>query len=153
MKVQIDIDEKLQENIVIIRCNKLDENIQKIQAMVMDSIKESKYLVLYNENTECYMPLENILFFETTDSGICAHTIDNIYQTKYRLYELEEILPGCFMRVSKSTILNLNHIYAITRNITASSVVQFSNSHKQVYVSRYYYKPLKCRLEEKRKAL
>ena len=153
MKVQIDIDEELLENIVIIRCNKLDEKIQKMQAMLMDLIKESKYLVLYNENTECYVSLDNILFFETADNCICAHTVDNIYQTRYRLYELEEILPGCFMRVSKSTILNLNHIYAITRNITASSLVQFMNSHKQVYVSRYYYKPLKCRLEEKRKSL
>lgn len=153
MKVQIDIDEELLENIVIIRCNKLDEKIQKMQAMLMDLIKESKYLVLYNENTECYVSLDNILFFETADNCICAHTVDNIYQTRYRLYELEEILPGCFMRVSKSTILNLNHIYAITRNITASSIVQFMNSHKQVYVSRYYYKPLKCRLEEKRKSL
>ena len=153
MKVQIDIDEELLENTVIIRCNKLDEKIQKMQAMLMDLIKESKYLVLYNENTECYVSLDNILFFETADNCICAHTVDNIYQTRYRLYELEEILPGCFMRVSKSTILNLNHIYAITRNITASSIVQFMNSHKQVYVSRYYYKPLKCRLEEKRKSL
>lgn len=57
------------------------------------------------------------------------------------------------MRVSKSTILNLNHIYSITKNLTASSIVEFINTHKQVYISRYYYKPLKCRLEEKRKSI
>ena len=72
------------------------------------------------------------------------------YQTKYKLYELEDILPGFFMRVSKSTILNTNHIYSINRNLTASSVVAFSDTHKQVYVSRYYYKPLISKLEEKR---
>lgn len=54
------------------------------------------------------------------------------------------------MRVSKSTILNINHIYSITRNLTSSSIVEFQNTHKQVYVSRHYYKPLKFKLLEKR---
>ena len=66
------------------------------------------------------------------------------------LYELEELLPGQFMRVSKSAILNTSHVYSITKNLSSSSVVQFRNTHKQVYVSRMYYKPLKCKLEEKR---
>ncbi|RDU21973.1 LytTR family DNA-binding domain-containing protein [Anaerosacchariphilus polymeriproducens] len=153
MKVRIDIDEKLQEEEVIIRCRKLDEKAQKVYDTLVDVTKESRHLMLYKENTEYYLPLDCILFFETTEHVISAHTVDNIYQTDYRLYELEEILPGCFMRVSKSTILNLNHIYSITRNLTASSVVQLMNTHKQVYVSRYYYKPLKCRLDEKRTGL
>ena len=72
------------------------------------------------------------------------------YKAKYKLYELEETLPRFFMRVSKSTILNTNHIFSIDRNLTASSVVAFTGTHKQVYVSRYYYKPLISKLEEKR---
>ncbi|OYO43052.1 hypothetical protein CG709_20430 [Lachnotalea glycerini] len=47
-------------------------------------------------------------------------------------------------------MLNVNQIYSISRNLTASSIVQFQNTHKQVYVSRYYYKLLKQKLEEKR---
>lgn len=153
MKVRIEIVENLQENEVIIRCSKLDDKVQKIHETLLDFTKGSNNLILFKENTEYYLSLDQILFFETVDSCISAHTADNMYQTKYRLYELEELLPGCFMRVSKSTILNLNHIYSITRNLTASSAVQFIGTHKQVYVSRYYYKPLKCRLEEKRKSL
>lgn len=76
--------------------------------------------------------------------------VKEIYQTRYKLYELEELLPGQFMRVSKSAILNTSHVYSITKNLSSSSVVQFRNTHKQVYVSRMYYKPLKCKLEEKR---
>ncbi|SEW23475.1 LytTR family DNA-binding domain-containing protein [[Clostridium] fimetarium] len=150
MKVRIEIDEDLQENEVIIRCSKLDEKVKKIHETLLDITRESRCLVLYKENTQYYLPLEDILFFETTDNCISAHTADNMYQTKYRLYELEELLPGFFMRVSKSTILNLNHIHSIDHNLTASSAVMFMGTYKQVYVSRYYYKPLKCRLEEKR---
>ncbi|MHB8130254.1 MAG: LytTR family DNA-binding domain-containing protein [Mobilitalea sp.] len=153
MKVRIDIDENLQESEIIIRCNKLDERTRKVYDTLMDVSKESKHLMLYKGSVEYYFPLENILFFETTDNCISAHTVNNVYETTYRLYELEELLPGYFMRVSKSTILNLNHIYSISRNLTASSEIQFVNTHKQVYVSRYYFKSLKCRLEEKRKSI
>lgn len=153
MKVRIDIDENLQESEIIIRCSKLDERTRKVYDTLMDVSKESNHLMLYKGSVEYYFPLENILFFETTENCISAHTVNNVYETTYRLYELEELLPGYFMRVSKSTILNLNHIYSISRNLTASSEIQFVNTHKQVYVSRYYFKSLKCRLEEKRKSI
>lgn len=78
------------------------------------------------------------------------HTKKDVYQTKYRLYELEELLSGSFIRVSKSTILNVSHVLSIKKNLTASSEVWFEGTHKQVYVSRNYYKQLKQRLEEKR---
>ena len=78
------------------------------------------------------MTLSKILFFETDENGISAHTRDEMYQTRYKLYELEDMLPGVFMRVSKSTILNTDQIYSIDRNLTASSVVAFLNTHKKV---------------------
>jgi len=113
-------------------------------------VNATQKLVFYKDATEYYLELDEILFFETDETGISAHTKKDVYQTKYKLYELEDLLPGFFMRVSKSTILNTRHIYSINRNLTASSVVAFSGTHKQVYVSRYYYKPLISKLEEKR---
>lgn len=150
MKIRIDIDENLIEDEVIIHCQSLTEEVAKIQQAVSEVVNASQRLVFYKGTTEYYLALDEILFFETADNTINAHTRDDIYQTKYKLYELEDILPGFFMRVSKSAILNTHHIYSINRNLTASSVVAFSGTHKQVYVSRYYYKPLISKLEEKR---
>ncbi|MBH1940769.1 LytTR family transcriptional regulator [Mobilitalea sibirica] len=151
MKVRIEINENNNdEDEVIIRCSKLEERIQRVYDTVMDIAKGSRHLILNKGNVEYYLPLDSILFFETSDNCISAHTVNDVYETTYRLYELEELLPGNFMRVSKSTIINLNHIYSISRNLTASSEIQFINSHKQVFVSRHYYKSLKFRLEEKR---
>ena len=50
----------------------------------------------------------------------------------------------------KTAIVNLNRIYAIRRNLAASSEISFQGTHKQIYVSRAYIKVLKERLEEKR---
>lgn len=153
MKVKIEIDEGLQEEEVVIRCRKMDENIIRIQSAVMEGTQGKMHIVLKSKETEYYMPLQDILFFETENKIIFAHTRENMFETDYKLYELEELLPGSFMRISKSSIVNLYHIYSITRNLTASSVVEFVNSHKQMYVSRNYYKPLVERLAEKRKRL
>ena len=150
MKIKIEIDESLSEDEVLIRCRGLTEQVTEIQQAVSEVVNTSKRFVFYRGNTEYYLALEEILFFETDGDGINAHTRDNIYQTKYKLYELEDLLPGCFMRISKSSIVNTNHIYSISRNLTASSVVAFAGTHKQVYVSRYSYNPLVNKLEEKR---
>lgn len=150
MKIRIEIDENLTEEEVVIHCRRLTEDVGKIQTAVSDVINATQKFVFFKGTTEYYLPLDDILFFETDETGISAHTKEEVYQTKYKLYELEDILPGFFMRVSKSTILNTNHIYSISRNLTASSVVAFAGTYKQVYVSRYYYKPLVSKLEEKR---
>jgi len=150
MKIRIEIDENLIEDEVVIHCAGITDEVTKVQKAISEVVNASQKLVFYKEATEYYLELDEVLFFETDESGISAHTKKEVYQTKYKLYELEDLLPGFFMRVSKSTILNTRHIYSINRNLTASSVVAFNGTHKQVYVSRYYYKPLISKLEEKR---
>lgn len=153
MKIQIEIDENLTEEEVIIRCRQLDDAALRIQAAVKEASICSKGLVFYKGNTEYYMPLEKVIFFETENGIVNAHTAKEMFEARYKLYELEDILPGHFMRISKSAIINTDHIYAINRNLTAASAVEFTDSHKQVFVSRSYYKALREKLEEKRMRL
>lgn len=150
MKIRIELDDSLTQEEVIIRCNSISEKVQKMQMALFEIENAQEKMVLYKKETEYYVKLDDILFFETGIKGIEAHTKDDIFQTKRKLYELEELLPGIFMRISKSAILNTNKVYAINRNLTASSLIEFKDTYKQVYVSRNYYKPLKNKLEEKR---
>ena len=150
MKIRIEVDNQIKENEVIIKCSELSEEVQNVQVILNNILTDKKRITFLKGDAEYYLSFEDILFFDTESSGICAHTIDNVYNVKYKLYELEELLPGYFMRVSKSTILNTNHIYSITHSLSSSSKVEFLNTHKQIYVSRYYYKPLKNKLLEKK---
>lgn len=149
MKIKIELVESSIEEEVIIRCNSLSENVLAVQKAASEVIAGRQRFALYHGDTEYYLPLQDVLFFETDQREINAHTVDNVYQTKYKLYELEQLLPSYFLRVSKSSILNLNQVFSVTHNLS-SCLVEFQNTHKQVYVSRYYYKLLKARLEEKR---
>lgn len=149
MKVRIEIDDSLEEDEVTIKCKELNQTIKKVQQSI-SNISQMPKLIFYKNDIEYYLNLNDILFFETSENSVEAHTEKEVYKIKYRLYELEEILPNNFVRVSKSTILNVNQIYSINRNLTSSSLVQFYKSYKQVHVSRNYNKMLKQRLEERR---
>lgn len=149
MIIRIEIDENIEENEVIIRCKKFDKTTQAIHTSI-GQLTKNVNLVFYKNNVEYYFNLSSILFFETADSSIDAHTAHDVYKIKNRLYELEKILPNNFVRISKSTIINIDYIYSIDRNLTSSSCISLSNTHKQVYVSRIYYKILKNRLDERR---
>ena len=150
MKIKIEVDNNLIEDEVIIRCSRVDDDIQKIQTAISDITSQNKQMCFLKDGKEYYFPLETILFFETNNNQIDAHMENDVFKVKYKLYELEEILPSNFVRVSKSTILNINKIYSIDKNIVSSSIVQFYKTHKQVYVSRYYYKQLQEQLERRK---
>lgn len=150
MKVKIEIEEGLAEEEVIIRCGGLNDSVISLQNYISKQKHGKRCLPLTSGETEFYIPVEEIYFFETEGRELRAHTAEKIFTCGYKLYELEELLPGSFMRVSKSTIVNLDVIYSITRNLTASSVVEFAHSRKQTLVSRGYYKLLVERLNARR---
>ncbi len=150
MRVKIELVSGLPEAEVLIRCGQLDESIVMLQNFIMEQGDGKRCLPLSCGDTEYYVPIEQIYFFETEGRDIYAHTADQLFECPYKLYELEELLPGGFMRISKSTIANLDYIYSITRNLTASSVAEFLGSRKSVMVSRSYYKAVLERLRERR---
>ncbi len=151
MKIRIELDEGLEENEVVIRCRSLTDEVRQIQQAVSRTAASRQDFVLYQGEAEFYVPLDDILFFETGEGGIDAHTRDHVYRAKYRLYELEEILPGHFVRVSKSALINAGEVYSIRRsNLSTTSVAAFAGSHKQVFVSRHYAAALKDKIREMR---
>lgn len=150
MKVKLEVDEATEDDEIIIRCKELTSKILNIQKVLSKNLNENINILFFKDNTEYYISLDEIIFFETEKSYIYGHSKDQVYEVRYKLYELEEILPNEFIRVSKSTIVNVTYINSIERNLTSSSIVNFQDTYKQTYVSRYYYKALKLRILEVR---
>ena len=69
MKIKIEIDEGLPEDEVLIRCRGLTEQIADVQKAVSEVINTSQKFVFYRGNTEYYLTLDEILFFETDSDG------------------------------------------------------------------------------------
>lgn len=148
MKITVKMDKNCKENEVVIKCSEIDEEVIHIQKVISTQSNSNMKMELFKNHVEFYEEIENIIFFETEDDVVKAHTRRDIFSTKYRLYELEQILPYYFCRISKSAIVNVREIYSITKNVIASSKIEFKNTHKNIYVSRGYFKPLKSKIDE-----
>ena len=148
MKVRIELDPQMDEPEMIIRAPRLTEEVARLQQLILE--QKMTPLTFYKDRSEYFVDVSKILFFETDGEKIYGHTREEAYEVRQKLYELEEILPVAFCRVSKSTIVNTKQIYSIEKSFSGTSTVNFYQTHKQVHVSRHYYQLLKERLKEMR---
>jgi len=85
-----------------------------------------------------YVVTKEVLYFEAVDDRSFLYLKDEVLEVKQRLYELEEVLPTeDFIRISKSTIVNINKIQELTPQINRTILVTLCNGEK-VYISRKY---------------
>ncbi len=150
-KVQIVVDPNAEEEIVI-RCKEMTPEILRLQKLAQTGVlpRQEEEMSLRLGDNEYFVPLKDILFFETADNRIAAHTATHMYYSDKTLCELSALLPHEFMRVSKSCIINIRGVVSLHREVTGVCEVFFTNSDKRVYISRMYYKPFREKLLELR---
>lgn len=148
MKIKVNKDPAKCETEVQITSAASAERLAELVKIIQNWETATQTIWVKRQDSNYQLPLVDILFFETNDRIVVAHTATDIFQTGYRLYELDDLLPTTFLRVAKSTIVNLNRVYSLTKTLTGN-VVAFQDSHKEIFVSRRYYKSLKQRLAER----
>ena len=149
MKIRIEISEETDEEIVI-RCKRENARIRELENILGTMLRGSSELVLHVDNTEYYVPVKEILFFETQAGRVYAHTSDRMYRSDLRLFELEATMPYWFTRISKAAVANVKEIESLRRELTGNGEISFRGCDKTVYFSRAYYHQLKDKIEEVR---
>ena len=143
MKILIEVDTQVQETQISILCNHMDQDIEKMIAMlrVMDlKLTGSK------ENQTYILDAGKIYYIDTVDKKTFFYTEDEVYETPLKLYELEEQL-SCrdFFRAGKSCIINFNQIKSLCPDIDGRILVTMNNEEK-LMVSRQYVSAIKNKL-------
>ena len=92
--------------------------------------------------------LETTLFYyiESVDKRTFVYTKDDCFESKLRLYELEETLGTYFLRISKSMIVNLKKIKGVKSDLSGRMEATMLNDEK-IVISRSYVKEIKRRLD------
>ena len=138
MKIRIELDDSLQEQEIIIRAPELTPEISQLQKLIGDATKATKSLEFYKGDTRVYISLDEVLFFETDEKGISAHTRTDSYEIRYKLYELEERLaPHRFVRISNSEIVNARMITGMDFSLTGTIRLSLRGG-VETYASRRY---------------
>lgn len=99
----------------------------------------------YLEKDIVPLKLEEINRFYAEDDKCYASVDSKTYQIKKRLYQIEEILPSYFIRINKSSIININFIKRFNTSWTANVFVELKDGVR-VYISRRQLKIVKERL-------
>ena len=92
--------------------------------------------------------LETTAFYyiESVDKRTFVYSKDDCFETRLRLYELEETLGAYFLRISKSMIVNLKKIKGVKSDLSGRMEATMLNGEK-IVISRSYVKEIKRRLD------
>lgn len=132
-----------EEEEIILKCRGLDDDMVKI----INRFKQGgEKLTVYKNSEMFFIDPEEVFYFESVDQKVFAYCDSEVYQVRNKLYELLDELPGwVFVRVSKSTILNLNKIKSLAPAFSGRYEALLKNGEK-VIISRQYVGTLKERL-------
>ena len=143
MDVEIEQVGKDKNELVLIRCHAVTDEVREIASFVRSrqgSISGAR------DGRQYEIALPDIYYIESVDGKTFLYTKDQVYETAYRIYELEDRLKsGHFLRTSKSMLLNLMKIRSIQPALNGrfAAVLQ---SGEEVIITRSYVKGLKAAL-------
>ena len=140
MKIELQVGKEYVPSRVVIYTEKVTPEIEKLVEILQNYNKHS---ILGYSNEEIYLlNEEEIETFYTQQGKIFARIEGKEYQIKKRIYELEEILPKYYIRISNSEIVNFRKIEKLDMSISGTICLIFKNG-EQTYVSRRQIKVIK----------
>lgn len=141
MQLKIIIDKTRDEEILIYAHEKT-ALVESIEQLVL---QEKIELIGYTDGEAVRLNLAEICCFTVEDNRVFAATLNERFRLKYRLWQLEEKLPECFVKINQSCIANIGMIDRFDTSISGSLLVKFKNGNTD-YVSRRQLKKVKERL-------
>lgn len=146
MDVHIEQIGKEEEELVLIRCHAVTDQVREIAAFV----KSRQGHISGTANEKQYeITVADICYIESVDGKTYLYTNNGVYGTAYRLFELEETLKNKhFLRISKAMLVNLMKIRSIQPAFNGRFTAVLSTGEK-VIISRNYVKALKAALKGK----
>ena len=146
MKFRLIIDEYADEEVVATVHNR-SALTDELEALVLQYAGDDK-LPGYTEDDLKLLSYRDIECITVLDGKTTAVTKDGSrYLLKQRLYELEQRLPTCFIRINKSTLANENQLEKFTASFSGAVDAVFKCGYRE-YVSRRCFAAIKRRYEK-----
>lgn len=135
MHINIDIQEDATDTVITIKCKKQDAFVERLIAAL--KIIDKQIMVIHEGNMTS-IDLEDILYIESVDRKCFIYTVNKVYESFNKLYELEQQLEQyLFVRINKSCVVNLKNIDSIKTYLDRRLLITMSND-EQLIVSRQY---------------
>ena len=127
-----------------IRCHEVTDQIREIVTFVKSRQGQLTGIIA---DKQYEIPVVDIHYIESVDNKVFLYSSKQVYETKQKLYELEEILKEkYFIRVAKSLLLNLMKVRSIKPILNGRFVAILQNG-EEIIISRKYVPDLKKALK------
>ena len=144
MQTRITKIDRNKPELIEIQCHSISEEVREIVAFVKS---RQGQLTGTADERQYEISISDIFYIESVDNKAFIYTKSKVYETRQKLYELEEILKEkSFLRVSKSTLLNLMKVSAIKPALNSRFTAELF-SGEQVVITRKYVPELKKALK------
>ncbi len=144
MQTRITKIPKDRPELIEIQCHTVSDEVREIVAFVKS--RQGQLSCMADEKMY-EIAVSDILYIETVDNKSFVYTQGNEYETKQKLYELEEMLKEKrFLRISKSMLLNLMKVSSIKPALNSRFMAELI-SGEQVVITRKYVADLKKALK------
>ena len=135
---------KEQPELVEIRCHEVTEEVREIVTFVKTRQGQLSGML---EGKQYELPVTDVCYIEAVDNKVFLYTQKQVYETKQKLYELEELLKDkYFLRVSKSLLLNLMKVRSVKPALNGRFTAVLQNE-EEIIISRKYVPELKAALK------
>lgn len=141
MKINIETISSDVEEEIVIRCHELNDEVIEIMNK-LKTVKDNS-LICFKDDKIFKVDYSDIYYIESVENKTFVYLEKNVYETKLKLYEIEEALRGtkCF-RASKSTIVNAKKIKYVIPSFSSRFDCLLMNNERMV-ISRQYVPVLK----------
>lgn len=143
MKFRLIIDNTKEEQILA-TVHARSPLTDRIEAMVQQYSGDDR-VAAYTEDDMCFLPFTQIECITVLDGK--TYAIDRSgkrFRLKQRLYELEQMLPACFIRINKSTLANEDRLERFVTTFSGAVDAVFKCGYRE-YVSRRCFAQIKRR--------
>ena len=140
MKVEIIIDENLDESLVKIYAPSYNKDIENIKRS-LEATNINK-LVVFKDDEIYLLEYEEIIRCISKNKGVFIESKNGEYKSRMRLYELYERFDNKFIKISRYEIINIDYVKKLDLSFKGTIAVEFKNGRIS-YVSRRYLKEFK----------
>lgn len=145
MKVNLFVSKDIEEPYADIHTDELTDNVAKAVSILKSD--ESKDILAVKKGSDiAFLEFSDIFMFRVENKKVSVYTSDDEYLIKKPLYQIEESLGGDFVRISKTTIVNMKKIKRVAPSIKGMMFIELKNGLKD-NISRKYLPEFKRALD------
>ena len=145
MKVDLFFSRDISEPHAEIHTNELTDNIQQAITLLEDDSKMDMLAVKKGKDIS-FLNFDEIFMIRVEDKQVNVYTQEDKYLIKKALYRVEESLNPSFVRISKTTIVNIKKIDRVAPSLKGMMFIMLKNGLKD-NISRKYLPEFKKALD------